>query len=288
MRQIQAPYKTADALRDVLEHYRCYLSRNSDLADHCTQFLKREKSDPKAAQAEAVVFSWLWAEKLRPCLFEDAGTGGPDYCCTHSGGRRFLVEATSLDSEAVSERSGLPAEITGPGGGAFSLITEKLKDKARSKASQLGGRGVPTVLAITSDHAFASLLMDKLAAEYLMTSAPQLNVPIGGRAPSYITHDFKDSVFQRNTGLVWASGAPIVKPALRSIGAILLVGVDHRNMRIVGLLHPDAANPFNPEWLPMIPFVRFTGLVTFTSDCTEWLQVVEGDRVATFPHRHLR
>lgn len=288
MRHVQAPHNTGDTLRDVLEYYRCYLTRNRDLADHRTQFLKRESRDPRAAQAEAVVFSWLWAEKLNPYLFEDAGTGGPDFCSTYSGSNRFLVEATSLDSEMVSERSGLPTEIRARGGGAFALITEKLKAKAQSKASQLAGHGVPTVLAITSDHAFASLLMDKLAAEYLMTSAPQINVPIGGCAPSYITNDFKDSVFNRNTGLVWASGAPIVKPALRSIGAILLITVDHREIRIVGLLHPDAANPFNPEWLPKVPFVKFTGLVTFSSDGTEWLQAVEGHRVATFPHRHIR
>lgn len=288
MRHVQAPHNAGATLRDVLEYYRCYLSRNRDLADHCTQFLKRESSDPKAAQAEAAVFSWLWAEKLRPSLFEDTGTGGPDFCCTHSAGNRFLVEATSLDSEMVSQRSGLPAKVTGPGGRAYALITEKLKAKAQSKALQLAGHGVPTALAIASDHAFASLLMDDLAAEYLTTSAPQINVPIGGVAPSYITHDFKDSVFQRNTGLVWASGAPIVKPALRSIGAILLIAVDHREMRIVGLLHPDAANPFNPEWLPMIPFVKFTGLVTFASDGTEWLQIIDGHKVANFPHRHIR
>jgi hypothetical protein len=104
MRQTQAPHKVGDTVRDVLEYYRCYLSRNRDLADHSKQFLKRENSDPKAAEAEAVVFSWLREEKLQPRLFEDTGTGGPDFLCTHSGSDRFLVEATSLDSEMVSER----------------------------------------------------------------------------------------------------------------------------------------------------------------------------------------
>jgi hypothetical protein len=47
---------------------------------------------------------------------------------------------------------------------------------------------------------------------------------------------------------------------LRSIGAILLTAADYREMRVVGLLHPDAANPFNPQWLPMIPFVKFAGV----------------------------
>jgi hypothetical protein len=277
----------SDTLRDVLEYYRCYLSRNRDLTDHCTQFLRRESNDPKAAQAEAVVFSWLRAEKLEPYLFEDSGTGGPDFCCTHSRTSRFLVEATSLDPEMVSERSGLSADITGSGGGAFALITEKLKAKAQSKATQLSGHGMPTVLAITSDHAFASILLDKLAAEYLMTSAPQVNVPIGG-GPHYMSTNLKSSVFQRATGVLDASGAPIIKPALRSIGAVLLIAVDHREMRIVGLLHPDPASPFNPEWLPPIPFVKFAGVFQHTNIATEWIQGDEWHRVASFPHRHIR
>lgn len=280
-------HNTGDTLRDVVEYYRCYLSRDRDLTEHCTQFLKRESNDPKAAQAEAVIFSWLRAEKLKPYLFEDAGTGGPDFCCAPSGTNCFLVEATSLDSEMVSERSGLPAEITGPGTSAFALITEKLKAKAQSKAAQLAGHGMPTVLAITSDHAFASSLMDKLAAEYLMTSAPQINVPIGG-GPSYMSTNLKDSVFQRSTGLLDASEVPIIKPALQSIGAILLVALDHREMRIVGLLHPKAANPFDPQWLPMIPFVKFAGLFSHTNIATEWVQADKWHREASIPHWHIR
>jgi hypothetical protein len=193
MRQTQAPHNMGDTVRDVLEYYRCYLSRNRHLADHCTQFLKRENSDPQAAEAEAVVFSWLRAEKLEPRLFEDTGTGGPDFLCTPSGSDRFLVEGTSLDTEMVSERSRLPAKITGRGVGAFGLITDKLKAKAQNKASQLAGHGLPTVLAITSDDAFASILLDRLAAEYLMTSAPQINVPLGGGS-TRMTTDLRHSV----------------------------------------------------------------------------------------------
>jgi hypothetical protein len=132
------------------------------------------------------------------------------------------------------------------------------KAKAQSKASQLAGHGLPTVLAITSDHALASTLLDRLPAEYLITSAPQINVPLSG-GPTYMSTDLQHSVFQRATGVLDASGAPIIMTALRSIGAILLIASDYREMRIVGLLHPDAENPFNPQWLPMIPFVKFAG-----------------------------
>jgi hypothetical protein len=100
--------------------------------------------------------------------------------------------------------------------------------------------------------------------------------------------DLRHSVFQRATGLLDASGAPIIKPSLRSIGALLLIAADYREMRIVGLLHPDAANPFNSHWLPMIPFVKFAGVSSHTNIATEWIQSAGGHRVATFAHRHLR
>jgi hypothetical protein len=287
LRNSSTRHIAGDSLRDVVECYRSYLGRNRDLANHCIQFLKREKSDPKAAQAEAVVFSWLRAEKLGPRLFEDAGTGGPDFCATPVGTDFFLVETTSLDSEMVAERSGLAAEITGPGGGAFALITEKLKAKAQGKARQLSGHGLPTVLAICSDHAFASILMDKLPAEYMLTSAPQINVPIGG-GREYMTTSLKDSVFHRPTGLLDASGAPIIKSSLRSISAILLLAVDHRDLRIVGVLHPDPVKSFNPQFLPTVPFVKFAGGFSHNNITPEWIQADELHQVANFPHRCVR
>ena len=77
------------------------LLSGAHLTGHCTQFLKRENSDPQAAQAEAVVFSWLRAEKVEPRLFEDAGTGGPDFCCAYSGSDRFLLEVTSKELHSI-------------------------------------------------------------------------------------------------------------------------------------------------------------------------------------------
>jgi hypothetical protein len=112
-----------------------------------------------------------------------------------------------------------------------------------------------------------------------MTSAPQINVPLGG-GPTRMTTDLRDSVFQRDTRIVDAS-------ALRSIGAILLIATDHREMRVVGLLHPDAANPFNPQWLPKVPFVKFA-VFSHTNIATEWIQSDERHRVSIFPHRHIR
>ncbi len=287
MRTSQALNGTGDTLQDIVECYSSYLGQNHDLADYCSQFQKRKSRDLSAAQAEAVVSSWLRAAELDTRIFEDPGTGGPDFCVTHSDTDRFLVEATSLDSDKVAERSGLPAQIIESGGAAFGWITEKLKAKAQSKAKQLSGRGVATVLAITSNHAFASELMGELTAEYLMTSEPQFNVPVdGGR--EYMTTDLQNSVFLRPARPLDDSGAPNIEFALRSISAILLIAVCHCTSRIVGLLHPHGANPFNPHWLPMVPFVKFSGTVSHTNITTEWVQDEDRCEAATFLHRCVR
>ena len=222
MRHVQAPHNAGDTLRDVLEYYRCYLSRNRDLADHCTQFLSGRAATQRPP-------------KLKPSYSRGSGqrSWNRTYSRTQARAAPTSVALTLAATDSLSRRhhwirrwyrSGLVCRqrLPAAGGGAFALITDKLKAKAQSKASQLAGHGLPTVLAITSDHAFASILLDRLAAEYLMTSAPQINVPLG-RRPHYMSTDLRHSVFQRDTGVLDASGAPIIKPSLRSIGAILLI-----------------------------------------------------------------
>jgi hypothetical protein len=281
-----APRGSGNTVDEVVDYYFRFLARNQDLTAHFEQFKKRLNADPKAAQAEAVVFSFLRAEDLQPGPFEDVSAGGPDYLCS-SASAKFLVEVTSLDSEVVSEESGLPAEITGPGGGAFGLITNKLQAKVKAKASQLGGQSFPGILAIASDHAFAGMLLDRLAAEYLMTSAPQINVPVGG-GPTYTTTDLKHSAFYHATGVLDASGVPIIKPFRQSVSAILLIATYPREIQVVGLLHPEAVRPLDPALLPKVPFLKSKRPFSADRIATEWVQADDGRVAASFPHRHIR
>lgn len=122
---------THTPLEDVLENYRCYLSRNGDLTSHYAQYMKRVKTDPKAAEAEAIVFSWLRAEKRNPHIHEDTATGGPDFRCEPASDNPFMVEVTSLDSEMVSKRSGLPVEASNSGGGAAIAADQSLWEARR-------------------------------------------------------------------------------------------------------------------------------------------------------------
>jgi hypothetical protein len=283
-----APRGMGDTVDEVVDYYYRFLARNRDLNAYLEQFKKRLNGDPKAAQAEAIAFSWLRAENQQPKPFEDTSTGGPDFECISPNSDQFLVEVTSLDSEVVSKRSGLPLSISGPGGQAYGLITESLFSEVKNKARQLGQFALPGVLAITSDHFFAGMLLDRLAAEYLMTSAPQINVPLGG-GPTYTTTDLKHSAFYQRLKVLDASGAPIIQPRRQSVSAVLLIAVYPHEVQMVGVLHPEATHPFNPAWLPKVPFLKSKGL--FLPDrpiTTEWIQAEAGRGVGTFQHWRIR
>jgi hypothetical protein len=284
---MQTTKTTGVSVDEILEFYWRFLSRNADLVVHFEQFKKRYQSDRKAAEAEAIVFSLLRAEKLRPEIFEDPGTGGPDFRCNPSPGESFLLEVTSLDSDSVSKKSGLPLKMTRAGGGAYGLITEKLLSAAKNKAPQLGSHNLSAVLAITSDYDFASLLLDRMAAEYLMTSAPQTNVPLNGK-PSYTTVDLRHAVFCRLSELVTASEESMIFPCRQSISAILLITIHARESQVVGLLHPEPAYSFNPNWFPKVPYLRFRHWPMVRMAETEWILGAAENKAATFEHRKIQ
>jgi hypothetical protein len=258
------------SIGEVVDSYWIFLARNYyDL--HLSNFKRRLEADAKAAEAEAVMFALLWSAKARPDIFEDPSRGGPDFCCSPDKRGRFLVEVTSLESGAVSRRSHLPNRIDPRGGGsAFGLITAALDAAAGSKALQLANWPYPRVLAITSSHAFAHLLMDRLPAQNLLLSDPMISVPIGDlNGRETMTTDLRRAVFFR----LDKSGTRIV-PRRQSISAILLVSISHSQAEMVGILHPEPAVGFDPALLPRVPFLRLKNWPIINARIqTEWQRI---------------
>lgn len=143
---------------------------------HDRAFDLRTKSDPLAANAEAVVFSWLRWHGMSPTLSDDPGIGGPDYLCSPKLCKPFMIEVTTLKSETVSGRSGWPDQLDDRVR-SFAMITPNLWSKTKAKAPQLGGHETARVLAICLTHAGAGVLLGSLAAEWLMTSQPNSRFP---------------------------------------------------------------------------------------------------------------
>jgi hypothetical protein len=273
---------TAGSVDEIVEYYHRFLARNG-YKGHLKRFSKRLRADPHSARAEAVVFQILWSEDLHPDIFEDNSTGGPDFRCKPTA-NEFLVEVVSLDSAAVSKRSGLPLRIEGPGGSAYGLITENLFSVVQSKATQLGDYGLSGVLAITCAYDFAALLMDRMAAQYALGSRTLIQVPIGGKGQTSLTWNPRDGIFWSPSKVIDASGYPDLLPRYQSVSAVLLIAIHPNESDAVGLLHPAPTYSFDPKWLPKVPYVRFKQWPVVKAQIEpEW--TLEGH--ATFPHRHI-
>lgn len=232
--------------------------------DHHRSFRSRLESDPDAARAEAVVFSWLRSRRMMPTLSDAPGTGGPDYLCLPDSDEPFLIEVTSLKKDAVEQRSGWPDELS-ERAQSFGMITPNLLSKARAKARQLGGHDVGRVLAICLSHIGAGALLGTLAAEWLMTSEPKLSVPIGvsSGAVRQVT-DLSKAAF-----LTTRDGA--VVPTRRSISAILLIAIWEDQLETVGILHPEPAVSFDYRTLREVPFLRLEWPLKDNVLRTEWV-----------------
>jgi hypothetical protein len=253
-------------------------------------FKRRLNDDKEAATAEAIVFGVLQNLHARPEVNELPGTGGADFLCAATGGSpifalrepdpssRFVVEVTSLDSASVSNRSHLPNEIVDGGGGAFDLITSAILAKAKKKIPQLKDHPMPRVLALVSSHAQVGALINTYAAQEVLVSRIQWRHEIGSNEVDRNEYtDLSMSVFMKPG----ANGT--ILPARQSISAILLIGVHGRDSVVYGILHPEAAYPFNQGFLPEVPFIRIAKWPIVDGKIwTEW--VIANPSGKTVPH----
>jgi len=270
------------SINDVVDSYWIFLARNHYDA-HLERFRRRLSSDAKAAaEAEAIVFSFLWSAKLSPDVFEDPSKGGPDFHCRPCKTEGFLVEVTSLESGAVARRSNLPETITGSGGGAFGLITPLLRGKATAKATQFGNAPLPRVLAIACSHAFSGILMDRLAAENLLVSDYMISVPFREPSkPAIQVTDLRRSVFFH-----WDKFTGKIVPCRQSISALLLVAISGIQADVVGILHPEPSIAFAPALFPQVPYLKVKNWPVVDERIElEWS--IGGDGSATFLHERI-
>ena len=230
---------------------------------HHKLFTENLENDRASATAEAVLFTHLHRQGITITPNEEIGKGGIDFYCEHQG-EQFLVEVTSLDTEATEKKSGLSNQPDGSSATWFSFITEQLWVKIERKRKHLSRAEIPVVLAITSQH-IGSMLMGSMAAERLLSGEPMIQVPIN--TEEFTAGDvttFKDSAFFR----IEQGEIRVVR---RYVSAVLLISIFDQSLQKVGVLHPDPEHPFAIRHLPTTPFVRVTSLPTAESGFeTEW------------------
>jgi hypothetical protein len=219
-------------------------------------FARRLRDDREAARAEAVTFSILRNAGLNPKPYDDKG--GPDFLCEPENAPRLVAEVTAIRMETVTRASGLPHEERerlrqNPRG--FAQITSNLLAEAIDKATQFANYPGARLLVISTEHPEASLVMGARAATELLIGTSMISVRVGDVATSdsQIVATLKNSVFFRLT-----RDKTDVEPARQSISAVLLVTIGADTAHAIGLIHPAPAQPFNPNLLPRVHFLRLT------------------------------
>ena len=258
------------SVSEIVQAYSVFLEVH--YPDHLRAFRLRTASELNAASAEAVIFSWLRWHSLSPAPADAPGLGGPDFLCSPPLGAPFLLEVTSLNPDAVSQRSGWPEELSDRAH-SFAMITPQLWSKAKNKAAQLGGHEVARILAVCLTHVGAGALLSTLAAEWLMTSEPKLSVPVGGSkmAIREVTDLSKSAFLAVRDGNIIA--------VRKSISAVLLVAIWEHEIHSVGILHPEPAVPFDYRCLIELPFLRLEWPVGEGILKTEWVVAKPAPRI---------
>ena len=206
-------------------------------------------SDREAAITEAVVFGILQGFNVDPQIHDQPNSGGPDFICRaycgplapRQPGDCFVVEATSLDPFAVTDRSHIANEVLEDiRGAAFGLVTRNICNKAKAKDTQLANYPMPRVLAIASSDAGVAKLFNNTTAMWALVSEPHWRHEIGSHTVDMVEYaDLESSLFIR------PGPEGTIVPCRQSISAILLVAVYGGQSEIWGILHPEAARPFN-------------------------------------------
>jgi len=190
-----------------------------------------------------MVFRTLHYCKVDPVVADVPGVGGPDFSCLNGKPRQFMVEATSLLPDRVTDKSKIPNRVPEHlKHGAFRLLTPQIEDAATKKLHQFKGAAGPGVLAIASSHFASPVLMDAQAAMNALISQPFWVV-----GSDQMSTDLKYSLFLRAE-----DGQVVVKN--REISAVLLVAVGADRSYVCGALHPEPSRRFNSATLWEIPF----------------------------------
>lgn len=137
----------ATTIEGMIDSYAAYLREKHPANFDSFELLRT--SNHEGALAEAIVFGILQGLQLYPEVHDEVGSGGPDLICARSSlspalrglvppsrDDQFMVEATSLDPDAITDRSQLPDEIPDEiRGGAFSLTENYFFNKLLSRTT---------------------------------------------------------------------------------------------------------------------------------------------------------
>ena len=210
----------------VVAAYKDFLT--SRYPRHLKKYESREKKDFDAARFEAACYVILRARGFSVEIGESDKGGGPDFICAGVG-CRFVVEATTINTFAMENKTGMKHDHTGISGGFYEKYPT-LYQKLVSKAQQVAKYKIPSIVCIGSFHNESlTLFRHVLADEYL---------------PVFFMQDDRRK--------------PSPDNSLKNVSALALLGFGYDIYSMMGILNPAPSHYFGIQFLPDICFRQIT------------------------------
>jgi hypothetical protein len=175
----------------------------------------------------------------------------PDFRCSKETDA-FYVEVANISIATAIKKTGLPHPEEFGTPRSYRKLTKDVFEKAQKKTTQCN-QDLPTLLAVGTFHTEASYhSMDRFCANSLLTGEPLITWNIDTRTGQSVGPTWQSTEL-KYASFIKSDTCSIIN-ARTSISGILLCGFGCLPASIVGVLHPEADRPFNPELLPHIPF----------------------------------
>jgi len=213
----------------------------------------RDLPKVEGAVAEALAWDYIGnrVDRIRRFRPTVAAKRCPDFVCS-SGGQEFVLEVTNLSRAHVSKITGLDDPIRHDRGAKnYAPWDRHLKGVLTDKAGQGSALDQPYVVFITTLHIEASVILcSRPHVEMILHSRPHLR--------SFV--DFERDVVGEVENVTDLATAAFTKkhstePARRHVSAMLVGGFGaYPDVRVFGLLHPEAIRPLQPGAIHETPF----------------------------------
>ena len=237
---------------DVIEEHKAWLRDFEPV--RLQNWDKIFKADPEAAIVEACARKLLaeHVERIEPAEGAAKKKGGPDFVCFQRD-QHFYVEVTCITQEKVTRETGLSLSPTEAE--HFQPMTRAVFQECISKATQCSGLDAPSLLLIGTLHPAGSLCFNKHFLKYTLIGTPRLewtaNLETGQtiEEPHQVT-SLESSAFLKPDN----DSSDFYEFARKSISGLLCCGFGSMPPVVNGVIHPNAARPFDKNLLPGIIF----------------------------------
>ncbi len=213
---------------------------------------KNLRAEEESALAEARIRRILQGYRITVEPNEDL-TGSrqqPDFRC-FAGDYKFYIEATSISIATATVKAGI--EINGNRWTSSDNLNDAVVAKCKQKARQCSNLDAPALLAVATFNTRAAMDFENPPVGWLLTGQTMLawdiDVHGGGKAgDAYETTALESAAFLR------PDGSEEIEIARKSISGVLLCGLGSERPRLIGVLNPGPARPFDPAILSEIEF----------------------------------